>query len=34
MALESKGKRIVLFEDETGFFLHPKLGRVWAPMKV
>lgn len=30
MALESKGKRIVLFEDEAGFSLHPKLGRVWA----
>ena len=30
MALESKGKRMVLFEDETGFSLHPKLGRVWA----
>jgi transposase len=24
------GKRVVLFADEAGFALHPKLGRVWA----
>jgi transposase len=30
MALRSDGNRVVLFEDETGFSLHPKLGRVWA----
>jgi transposase len=26
----SGGKRIIIFEDETGFSLHPKLGRVWT----
>ena len=30
MALRSTGNRVVLFEDETGFSLHPKLGRIWA----
>ncbi len=25
-----KRKRVILFEDESGFSLHPKLGRVWA----
>ena len=30
MVTESKGKHIILFEDEAGFSLHPKLGRVWS----
>lgn len=30
MARQSKGSKVVIFEDETGFSLHPKLGRVWA----
>jgi hypothetical protein len=30
MALKSKGNRGIFFEDETGFSLHPKLGRIWA----
>ena len=28
--MRSKGNRVVLFEDETGFSLHPKLGRIWV----
>ena len=26
----SKGRRLLLFSDEAGFCLHPKLGRVWV----
>ncbi len=29
-ALASAGRRVLLFADEAGFTLHPKLGRVWA----
>jgi len=27
---ENKEERVILFEDEAGFSLHPKLGRMWA----
>jgi hypothetical protein len=30
LAQKSGGGRILLFEDESGFSLHPKLGRVWV----
>jgi transposase len=30
LARESDGKRAVVFEDETGFSLHPRLGRIWG----
>lgn len=30
MAQRSREKRIMLFEDEAGFSLHPKLGRIWV----
>jgi transposase len=30
MVKRSKGKRILLFSDEAGFCLHPKLGRIWV----
>jgi len=28
--IKSGGERVILFEDEAGFSLHPKLGRVWV----
>jgi transposase len=28
--IQSREKRVVLFEDETGFSMHPKLGRIWV----
>lgn len=30
MAQKDKRNRVILFEDEAGFSLHPKLGRVWV----
>lgn len=30
MIMESDKNRIILFEDEAGFSLHPKLGRIWT----
>jgi transposase len=30
MVQRSEGKRMLLFSDESGFCLHPRLGRLWA----